>query len=52
MRTVIEFMSNNEKIKEEEAPILRERKNGIAVKTILDARGNRKMPKNKGFGFG
>ena len=52
MRTVVELMSNNEKIKEEEAPTLWERKNGIEVKTILDARGNRKIPMMRGFGFG
>ena len=52
MRTVVELMSNSEKIKEEETPTLWKRKNGIEVKTIVNAKGNRKIPRIRDFGFG
>ena len=47
-----ELMSRIEKIREDEAPIFKERKTGIGVKTILDASGKKRMPKIRNFGFG
>jgi hypothetical protein len=46
------LISSIEKIREDEAPIFKERKTGIEVKIMLDASGKRRMPKIRCFGFG